>query len=312
MNQKRKLFFNYSIDCEPAGDEGIGGPKSWEESERSIRGFVEVMESCGMVRAATLLPTCQSTEKDKGVLSEMIQRGIEVQLQFQVRKWRNYDPDRSLGDYPRDQQSKILREAKECFEQNLSMKCELFRACLGAQNDDTFPILEELGIERTTGSASGRYFPDDPTRTWYGAYRYAHHTNPKSRLMVGEMKLYNMPVTGSLETYNLPAWGGDAPLDLRTEWPKKGLWKRLKKDFSEYDKIIRENVEDQLKCEQPILAIIGASHNTEDFAQKGTVENKVLPHICMAIKKIAEERGLELVPASFLDIHREAIRTKAF
>lgn len=310
MKQKRKLFFNYSIDCEPAGDEGIGGPKSWEESERSIRGFVEVMESCGMFRATTLMPTCQTANANRGVFLEMIKKGVEVESQFQVRKWRNYDPNRWLGEYSREEQLKILREAKDDYEQTLQKPCQGYRSCCTAQNDDTFPVLEELGFKWTSCSIPGRYFPKVPARCWHGAYPYSHHTNAKSRLRVGNMKLYEMPVTRSKETYAL--WEGYAPFDLRVEWPKKKIFGRLGKDFSEYDKIIQENIEEQLKCEQPLLAIIGVSHNTEDFGLKESVENKALIHICKAVKKISEENGLEFIPASFADIHREALQTEAF
>ena len=315
MKRLEKLFFNFSMDCETAPPQlrsPCGGPESWESSERAILGITEVMETKGVLTGLTLMPTTEAVVKHASILRGLHDtKGIELGLQLEVRNFDGYALNKGLGEYDREELVEILTRAKKVWEDAVGLPCETFRACCASFNDHIFPILEELGFKQTSCAAPYRYFPEDPHLSWWGAYRYPHHTNRKSRLRVGEMKLYEIPVTRDHWRW---IWGGRAPFDLRADWrpgpspfDPKVPW-----DPKGYIPTIYDNIEDQLKCEQPIIAIIGATHNTQVMTDLNHYARKNLEFIIDYTRRAAEKFGLEFTPSSFENIRKEAERIDAF
>ncbi len=73
-----KVFYNYSIDCELPPDGNFGGPATWDVAERSTRSFVDLMDSLGLLKAASLFIYPDVAQKQRGLFREMADRGIEI------------------------------------------------------------------------------------------------------------------------------------------------------------------------------------------------------------------------------------------
>src|SRR5690242_4946758 len=112
-----QVFFNYSIDCELPPDGRFGGPATWEAAEASTRGFIEVMDSIGLRRGASLFVYPDVAMKQRALYREMADSGIEIALHLHGMRYSRTPAFAWLGSLGYDDQREAIRRAKEDLEQ---------------------------------------------------------------------------------------------------------------------------------------------------------------------------------------------------
>ena len=310
-----KLFFNYSIDCEtPANTDYTGperrpffhGPETWEVAEGSTRGFVERMDDLAVLPGASLFVYPDVATHQRSLYRELADAGVEVALHLNGLRYSRLRHDRAkwLGEMTRAEQKDALLMGKQDLEDVTGKACLGYRACYGSASDDTFPICEELGFEWASNT-SGRYRPEF-FANWAGSWPYGRHTNRKCKLVPGDMKLYEIPVTCGLKT--LYEGNPNQPLDLRVETPPSVIGQRRES----LRNVIAENILEMSRRNVPVRTIIGASHNTNPYGDRSTYQSQNLDWIVEHTRQLAQEHNLEFTPASFTQIKAEADRVNAF
>ena len=300
-----KLFFNYSIDCESPPDGQFGGPATWEDAEASTRGFIEVMEQSGARRGASLFVYPDVALRQRRLYREMAEVGVEIAPHLHGMRYSRLQEPGWLGAMSYAQQREALRMARCDLEEVTGQACFGYRACYASTNHDTYPILEELGFTWSSTSASGSYKPAIHAR-WAGGWPFPYHPSRKNKLVPGDLKLYEVPVTRGIRTL-LPG-DCDRPLDIRAETPPSiaGTQHEM------FDAIIEENLREMERRDQPVRAIIAASHNTNPYADRSSFQHHNVLHVIGAARCFAQAAGLEYVPAGFDEIRVEAERVDAF
>ncbi len=300
-----KLFFNYSINCELPADERFAGPASWEAAEESARGFIEVMSEVGLRQGATLFICPDVARKQASLFRRMADAGIETALHLNGWRYSKMKSPAWLGSLPYIEQRAVIHMAKADLEDSLGRPCLGYRACRASANDDTFPILEELGFQWSSTSASGSYKPE-VFACWSGGWPFAYHPSAKNKLIPGDLKVYEMPGTRGQRT----SFQGDLdrPLDMRVETPLEvigpggELWRR----------VIEENIVEMGHRNQPVRAIIGASHNTNPYADHSSLAYHNLIRVIQFTRQLAGQHVYDLTPAHFSEIRHAAERCDAF
>ena len=302
-----KFSYNYSIDCELPPEGQFGGPLNWDVAEKSVRGFVAVMTEEGMRKGATLFVYPDVAVKQRGLFREMADAGIEVALHLNgLRYSRLTGPHAKwMGAMTFEEQRQALRMAKQDIESVIGRPCLGYRACYASANNDTFPVCEELGFVWTSTGAAGSYQPQ-VYAPWGYSWRFPYHPSRKNMRVPGDLKIYEMPLPRGFQVLLNGDW--NRPLDLRAETPPQ----LAGENCETFRQIIIENMDEMEKCEQPVRGLFPASHNTNLFADKATHQHKNLVGVCRMTKELAEERGYDFEPSSFLSVKKEAERVGAF
>jgi peptidoglycan/xylan/chitin deacetylase (PgdA/CDA1 family) len=273
-----------TMDCESANvdvsDHGISmsssGPADYAESERSIRGFVEIVEAAGYPATLFLHPEVAIAHAD--LVREM--HASDTCLGLHLHPYKLAD-----SAYPEDQQRGILKRAIEAWENALGERPQYFRAGYFSANDCTFRILEELGFRGGSLSSPGRLLPSHFS-VWRDAVPYPHRAHRAFRLVAGDSDFIEVPVAVA---YGRPVARGHAG-EQGYEWPYiphtydhaavvSDILKRFNKDQPQFGTLVTDTHNDHdysnpqsaasinLRC---ILDAIDASCETLGLEPKGT------------------------------------------
>ena len=210
MSEKPALHIVFTMNCQPAATRSAPeGPKSWEQSIRSIDGFSTRLINAGFPVTLFLAPRC--LEEHGPFVEELAERGVELGLYFQPRTLYGRGYNRCLGHYARDAQRDIVTLSMGAFqdvvgERPLSCRSDWFSA-----NDDTFSVVSELGFRQGSVSNPGRTVAQHAAR-WSGAESDAHYADRSSRLQAGDLPFLELPVTAD----STQSTGGLSP-DLAIE-----------------------------------------------------------------------------------------------
>lgn len=310
-----KLYFNYSIDCElplntsytgPERQPHFGGPESWESAEASVRGFIEKMAAMDVGSGASLFVYPDVARHQQALYREMAAAGVEIALHLNGLRYSRLQGDRAKwqGEMTEAEQREALRMAKADLEDTLGQPVLGYRACYGSANNDTLRLCDELGF-RWASNASNRYRPEFAAY-WSGSWPYARHASAASNLIPGNLRLFEIPLTVGLTVYydeNIRQ-----PLDLRVETPPA----RLGESREKLRAIIEENIIEMDHRTVPLRAIIGGSHNTNPYGDPATDQAQNLEWVVRHARELAEKHGLELTPASFIEMTEEAERIGSY
>jgi hypothetical protein len=155
--ERIKLFYNYSIDCEASLDGIFGDLATWEVAEASTRGFIEVMKQWGLIKGATPFVYPDVAMKQHDLYREMAERCIEVGFHIHGMCYSRVKKPAWLGSLGYEDQREIIRMAKQDQEDVIGKLCLGYRACYASANHNTCPIIQELGFQWASTSASGIY-----------------------------------------------------------------------------------------------------------------------------------------------------------
>jgi len=307
QQDREHLFFCYFVDCQTPQKPGGGKDQTWEVAEAAVRGMAEVFSARGLIHALGFCSEPEVARRQPDLFREMAELGAWSALHFQVRGYRpagaqeDYDWERTLAEYDCEEQRAVIAIARDEWEQALGMRAEDFGACCAQANDFTFPILAELGFRQSYVSCPGRHNPA-AGQAWWGAFEHSHHVSAKSRLVCGELDLYECPLTRTLVPREGPP-GIFMVDDLRAE---------RERSFEDAMAIARASVEDMMRRDHPILYVHAPTHNTWDATERSHPRRRAVETVIDVAYALAEELGLALVPASMKDMHERADALNAY
>ncbi len=300
-----KLYFNYSVNCEPLSDGRFNGPPSWEAAEESVRGFVEVMSEVGLRGGATLFIDPAAARRLGFLFRSLADAGIETALHLNGIHYSKMKSPAWLGSLSYAEQHTAIRLAKADLEDSLGQPCLGYRACSASANDDTFPILEELGFQWSSISAAGSYRPD-AFACWSGGWPFPYHPSAVNKLIPGTLKIYEIPVIRGRRTFF--QGDPDRPLDLRAE-TSLGV---IGQGGQAWQQVVEENIVEMERRNQPVRVIICASHDTNPFADHSSLAYHNLMRVIHFVRQLAGKHVYELTPVHFSEIKDEGNRPGAF
>ncbi len=308
QTDREHLYFSYWMDCQTPKKPGGAPDQTWEVAEKAVRGLAELFAERGLIHALGFRSEPEVAVKQAAMFLETADLGAWQGMHFQVRGYRpqgaaaDYDWERPLSFYDYAEQEAAIRVGKDEWEQALGMPAGSYGACCAMANDYTYPILAELGFTESTCSVPGRYNPRYG-QEWWGAFPHAHHASRLSRLVCGDLPLYECPFTNTLE----PKPG-----------PEPGTW--LVDDYRaerEYDRdtIVAmgdATLQDMLRRGHPVLYVFGITHNTWDVGDRSSGRRKAVEATIDAAQALADRYKLKLVPVSLAELHCEADRLNAY
>ncbi len=312
----KKLFFNYSLDCELPPNthytEGLerrpflNGPDSWEFAEKAVRGFAVLMQDLDVIAGASLFVYPDVAAEQKRLYCEMAEAGIEIALHLNGLRYSRLTGDQAkwLGEMTYTQQKDAIARAKQDLEDVIEKPCMGYRACYGSANDDTFKIIDELGFTWAS-NARGRYRAET-FANWCGSWPYPHYASDKSKLIPGNLNVFEIPITVGVDTF----LEGDRnkPFDLRVETPVA----LTGEDRHVHRQAIEENLVQMQRMNIPLPVIIGASHNTSDYGDFACDRSRNLRWIVRHTRELSEQHSLAFTPASFERMLREAQQVDSY
>lgn len=193
MAARYPLHVLFTMDCHPAATRAAPeGPRSWEQSAAAIDGFCLQLLRAGYAATLFLTPGCADAHAP--LLEEMAELGIELGLLVQPQSLDGGGYRRYLGQYDQETQRAILARAITGFQDALGRRPESVRPAMYSANDETFPVLLELGFRQGSVSSPGRRIPRHGA-IWTDATPDPHHVDPRSRLRAGALPFLEVPVT---------------------------------------------------------------------------------------------------------------------
>jgi hypothetical protein len=209
-----------TMDCEPALFElsalakqlSGSGPATYEQGERSIRGYVEAADNEGY--PVTLFAHPEVARAQTDLLLELQSAGACLGMHLHPYKFDDRRYPRDLGGFDGDQQRALLCDATEVWSEALGQHPRYFRGGVFSANDDTFGVLADLGFEGGSLSCPGRVLPQ-AMAVWAGAELYPHRANLSFRQISGDSDFIEVPI--SVDT-SRPMARGDRH-EAGFEWP---------------------------------------------------------------------------------------------
>jgi len=267
-----KLLVAFTMDCEQVGAHQ-GGPATWDLGRRSIRGYCEVLADHDL--KATLFVVPQAAERYHQLLGNLASCGVEVGLHYHPQDHGYHD---FLGAYTADEQHRMIEDAASQWASAVGTAPQVFRPGNFSANDNTLPILEDLGFLAGSVSCPRRNFSEVRAH-WSGAPLDAHFGHRANRLLPGDMTFFEAPLTVDWESM---MWGGRTPLELRLEMV----------DARAHGFTVRKVVERQLdQGVQPHL--VAMTHSIFDYTDPAEFRRQVLDGLIGEIERAAAEHQLE-------------------
>jgi hypothetical protein len=125
-------------------------------------------------------------------------------------------------------------------------------------------------------------------------------------LIPGDLAVYEITLTCGLHTFFMG--NSYRPLDMRAETPPEVVGS----DGKNFRKIMEENLLEMDRVDLPMRVIIGASHNTNPYADPLSFQHKYLWQVCHLARELCHAHSYEFIPANFLQIKQDAGRVDAF
>lgn len=302
-DKAKNLYFTFTMDCERLDHEapGSGGPKDWGVSERAILGMAEVLREKKV--KGGFYPMPEVAKYHRHIFWELAKEGFELGLQFHSTCFRDFRYDKHLGFYNYEDQKQILTLAKSDWADALGRSPTTFRCGNTSANDYTYPILFELGYRQSSSAKPGRY-RKGVHALWHGVYPYPHHVSPMSRLICGDLDLYEIPTSchPTKRRYHDP----NDPIDLRPDTGRVAYPEEI------YAETIDACIEEMIKMDQPIKAIVAPTHNTQEYLDRNNPKRKLMEFVIDYTKEAAEKHSLKFIPATLEEIHQQADEVGAF
>lgn len=295
-----RVSFAFTMDCENLHHlSGVGGVADWASSERSIRGFADLLESAG--HRATLFLCPETADAHRKWLPEIAARGHELALHFHPDSFadgraRGFG---QLGAYPGHVQRRWLQAGIDLWSQALAQAPGGFRPGCFSMNDETFPLLVDLGFTHGSVSSPGRNEPA-LAAIWQPPLLDAHYAHAAQRSLPGDLDFVEIPLTVDWEARFPHRLGWDLPQELMVE----------RGDVGTLTEVVRKNLFRQVEAGVPTPSICAATHNVWDYANPDEEKRRILSDLLDAIPPLAEAAGAEVHAGTTADIasrYRKAV-----
>ena len=285
------IFITFTMDVERIAERSpTGGPVSWEQSERAIRGFADALSKNDLV--ATLFITPETAAVHPQLFFELEQRGFELGMHLHPQSFRDNSYREHLGGYGYEQQVEILSQAQDDWAEALGRRSASFRPGHFSANDATFKALYDCGFRQGSVSPPEREIPGLRS-VWRGADPDAHHAHPSFRLIAGDLDFYECPMT--IDPARRIHEGGSA-LEFRIEWGTA----------EELLSVVAKRVDDLVERDVAVKTLVSITHNMFEFEDPDDVHRQSLDGVVEGIRQVVEPSGLTLVPATLAEVHAHA------
>ena len=284
------VYVLLTMDCESAkldvtsygAEMSSTGPADYEESERSIRGYFETARSYGFPVTLFVHPEVAVGQPD--LLLELQVDGACLGLHLHPYKFAGGRYAHDLGAYPTSEQRAILEEAITVWEDALGQRPRYFRAGYFSANDNTAPVLEELGFRGGSLSCPERVLPAHGS-VWAGSEPYPHRAHPGFRFIAGVSDFINVPVSVA---YNRPAAADWSGAEAGYEWPYIP---------HPYDHpAIIEDILTRFETDRPRFGtIVTDTHNDHDYTDPAQAASINLSRMLTTIAEGCARRGMQPV-----------------
>jgi len=271
------VYFNLQIDCEALqhslNDATLG--------ERSIRGLGEILAETKTKATFVVIPP--DIRRHASIYQELEAQGHELGLHVHPAD-QGYDE--FLGVYSFDDQVKIIREGVDVFSQHFGRAPVCFTPGYGSANDHTYPVLEKLGFRHGLVSIPTRNLPQCAC-VWGNSPQDLHYPHRYNRCLSGDVDFVSVPPTLDPDSR---MWGGAHPQDLRVELvDAKNHWYTIHKSLRR-----------QLAASPtlPVKYLKAWTHNTFDYSDPRDFRRETLFGIIAAVRRLCEQEGVTLVPAT--------------
>lgn len=283
----KRLYVLFTMDCETINEHASeGGPVDWDLSHRSITGFCQILWKYNYNPTLFVVPETAAVQAE--LLRSCAEKGAELGLHYHPQ---DHGYDDYLGAYNESEQYRMLDDAVNQWSEHIGYNPESFRGGNASGNDHTFPVLAKLGFKQGSLSIPDRNFTRVKAN-WRGTNLYPHHAHKANRLLDGDMKFLEVPVTVDPESI---MWGGLTPLELRIEMV----------DSRSHGFTIRKSVERQLVKNQEFAVLVVITHNIFDYSDAGEFRAKVLHGIIEEISMCAQDRQLDIEGITLKEFHKK-------
>jgi hypothetical protein len=291
MSSGDSIFITFTMDVERIAERSpTGGPVSWEQSERAIRGFADVLTTNDLV--ATLFITPETATVHPQLFFELEQRGFELGMHLHPQSFRDNSYREHLGGYGYEQQVEILSQAQNDWAEALGRRSASFRPGHFSANDATFRALYDCGFRQGSVSPPERQIPSLRS-VWRGADPDAHHAHPSFRLIAGDLDFYECPMTVDADRR---IYDGDSALEFRIEWGTA----------EELLSVVAKRVDDLVERDVAVKSLVSITHNMFEFEDPDDAYRHCLDGVSEGIRRVVEPSGLTLVPATLAEVHARA------
>ena len=299
MAQAKKrmpLYVALTMDCERIAPESLlKGPKTWEFSEKTIRGFCEMLLEKNMKPTLFLIP--ETAQNHRRMLLDLASEGIEMATHMHPQAFLDHRYSDHLGNYNAEKQKEILGQATSIITEALAIKRTSFRAGHFSHNDETFGVLSELGYTQGSVSGPGRELPIYGS-VWKNAFPWAHFANSENRLIPGDLPFLEIPVTHNPHRFFshydvVRSIYNDFPYELRIE--ERGKFKdyHLPLINEALDKMASEKVEFRTLCLY--------THNYIDYSNARSEDSMILGELLRYLEGLQDQ--YDVVTTTLTDIN---------
>jgi len=280
------------MDCENLHHlSGEGGVSDWNFSERSIRGFVDLLEERGHKSTLFLCPETAATHRSW--LSEIESCGHEMAMHFHPDSFADGNARGlgQLGQFPGEVQKEMLTSGIAMWGDALGRSPVCFRPGCFSANDETFRILIDLGFEYGSCSSPGRNEPRIGS-IWQPALLDTHRVNGPLRSVPGDLKFVDVPLTVDWEVRFDHRFGWDLPQELMIE----------RGDVPTLKTVIHKNVVRYREMNVLEPAIVAATHNVWDYSDTTEDKTKCLLALIESRSEIEDTTGVRFEQSTLRSI----------
>lgn len=282
-----------TMDCEPPakpGAKNASGPRDWDESDRYIKGYDAIAAGHGFPVSYFLHP--EVAETHAGLFHALEADGACIDgLHLHPWKFDEANFRAHFGGLDKEQQREILTNASAVYARHIGRQPRYFRPGTFSANDNTFPLLVEMGFEGGSVSAPERVFPD-LNAVWTGAPKDPHKAHGIFRQNPGDLPFVNIPLTSDFSAAGM--LNGRAYFrDLRPDYD----------DTEEGFARIVGNIVDQVierGPDVPVILIVTHNDNAYDDPENQIARN--FDFILGEIRTACEARGIAAKGATVADI----------
>jgi len=288
------VFVSFTMNCAGA-DRGVGYqcPRTWSAAEASLEGFAQRLQEAEL--KGTLFVASDLCKRAGDTIRSLAAEGLEFGLLTDPRLegFRG-----CLANYRIEQQKELINMGAVTLTGTLGRPVEAFRAGEFSANNDTAIVLCELGFRHTSFSLPERHVLGQQSN-WRTAYPFAHHVDPLDVLHPGTLELYEVPVTSDFDKTTLNGQEDFTPVFLGTAHEDCGT----NAEFLLGKHLAR------MKAETVhVKTLTCVSHNVQSYGEPDSPAAENLAVVIDTVRRLVDEHGLELVPATLAQIHDEADR----
>lgn len=294
----KEIFVLVTMDVEPALPKdrpaASTGPMNYADSARFIEGYSETAAGFGYPVSFMIHP--EVTAEHRELFDQLEHEGACLGLHLHPWKFAEGRYKAHFGGLSRNEQVDILTEAADMWEGSMERRPIWFRPGTFSANDNTMPVLQELGFSGGSISLPGRVYPD-MCAVWAGANPDPHFGHSAFRLLSGNMDFVNIPL--SVDNSRVEARDGNLfNWDLRPDW-----------QAADYH-TIADNIVQQVIARDPDVRVVQmVTHNDNDFSNPNDRVANNFRTILTEVTEACHRHGYTPVGATFASV-ASALRSK--